>query len=185
MNIRYGVFLLTVVYFGLSLSAASAEERVIRLKDGVVLQGEVIAKEGDVYKIQCRTLGVVLVKDSDIVAIEKPQSTAAALPAAANATTTALPPMAATTSPQAAYYQKKIMKNPALMQSVQSLAQDPRTVELLSDPQIRDAIMKQDVDYLRTNEKFLKFTNSTQVRNIVGQVAESDQNPSDEQNSSK
>ena len=131
--------------------AAFAQEKIIKLKDGVILRGKIISKEGDIYKISNAMLGVLSVKDSDIASIEE--------------TKPAFGDMEA--------YQQKIINDPRVMESIRSLSSDKEILDMLSDTQLKTAIMNQDVDYLKNNEKFLKFTNNPTVKKIMETVTAS------------
>ncbi len=63
--------------------------------------------------------------------------------------------------------EQSIRKDPNLMESIKGLAQDPQVLEVLSDPQIKDALMRQDIEYLKNNEKFLKFMENPTIKKIT------------------
>lgn len=147
---------------GLFLSRSSlvfAQERIVKLKDGTIFRGKVLSKEKDIYKIESNILGIIAVKDSDILSIEE---AAPVVPGALN------------------NLQQKLAGDPNTMQSIQSLSQDKEVVEILSDPQLKAAIMRQDVDYLKNNEKFLKFTNNPSVKKIITDVTTKQEKPKDQ-----
>ncbi len=122
-----------------------AQERVIKLKDGNVLHGKILSKENDTYKIESKTLGVLAVKDADIVSIEEDKAQQNSMDA----------------------YQQRIVNDPRMMENITALSKDPQVIEILSDPNLQKAIATQDVEYLRNNEKFLKFSNLPSVRQII------------------
>lgn len=138
----------------------AAEEKIVRLKDGVVLRGVLLSQDNDIYRIKHGTLGVLSVEKSEIAAIEDPD------PAAASA---------AVSSPagEAGYkaYEQKILNSPNVMESIRALAEDKSVMEVLSDPELNAAILRRDIEYLQRNKKFLEFTNSPGVRRIVQDVA--------------
>lgn len=63
--------------------------------------------------------------------------------------------------------EQSIKNDPNLMESIKGLAQDPQVLEVLSDPQIKDALMRQDIEYLKNNEKFLKFMENPTIKKIT------------------
>lgn len=172
----------SVLFFSLAFGRASftyAQERVVKLKDGTTLQGTVLSKENDVYKIMTSTLGVISVKDADIVSIE----------------TGGVPPWLSNDHPQAGQtgtgkevsltpkadieaYKQKIMTDPNTMKSIQSLTENKEFIAILNDPQLRSAIMRQDIEYLKNNEKFQKLSNDPEVRKIAEEVQASTQKKS-------
>ena len=48
---------------------AFAQGRTIKLKDGSVIHGEILSKEGNIYKIKTEALGTILVPEEGIVSI--------------------------------------------------------------------------------------------------------------------
>jgi hypothetical protein len=129
---------------------AQAEERVIKLKDGSVIPGEILSKEGDIYKIKTATLGIVAVQEEKISSIAEAE-----------------PKGTASVSGEEKAYREKILASPQAMESVKTLAQDKDVVAILSDPQLKEAIARHDLRFLQTNEKFIKFMNNPAVKKIV------------------
>jgi len=70
-------------------------------------------------------------------------------------------------STERAAMDQAIKKDANLMESIKELTQDPQVLETLADPQIKDALERQDIEYLKNNEKFLKFTENPTVKKIV------------------
>jgi len=64
-------------------------------------------------------------------------------------------------------YQKAITDSPQTISSIQDLSKDQEVMAIVSDPKIKEAIARQDLDYLRSNEKFLKFMNNPTVKQII------------------
>ncbi|MFH0940550.1 MAG: flavin reductase [Candidatus Omnitrophota bacterium] len=63
--------------------------------------------------------------------------------------------------------EQAIKKDTNLMESIKELAQDPQVLDTLADPQIKDALMRQDIEYLKNNEKFLKFMENPTIKKII------------------
>lgn len=144
------LFLFFVVFLSGAVSGY-AQEKVVKLKDGSVMRAKILSKEGDVYRLETSSLGVVSVKEGDVAMIMDPES-------------------GAVPQGEVDKYQKKIMGNPAVLGAVQDLSQDPQVLEMFKDPQLRDAIMRQDVEYLKNSEKFQKFTRHPSVEKIVSEI---------------
>lgn len=154
---KRSIFVISFLFMMFSLDAfVYAQEKVIKLRDGVVLHGKILSKEGNVYKIASDMLGVLSVKESDVIAIEE-----------------AAPPAS-----EWANYQRKIVDDPRVMESIQNLATDPQVLQLLSDPQLKAAIMRQDLDALKNNQNFIKFANNPTVKKIVNDVSASEEKES-------
>jgi hypothetical protein len=119
------------------------ENAVIKLKDGAVIVGRVLGQEGDRYRIMTGTMGIVTVREADIESMQDDKGMVWEK------------------------YQKAIVEDPQTIASIQGLGQDEEIIKIVSDPQIRDAVARQDLEYLRTNEKFLKFMNNPTVKEII------------------
>lgn len=143
-------FLFFAAFFAVG-RVAFAQEKVIKLKDGSVMRARILSKDGDKYRFETSSLGVVTVKESDVAMIMDPES-------------------GSVPQTEIDKYQKKIMGNPEVMGAIQDLTQDPEVMGMFSDPELRDAIMRQDVEYLKNNKKFQKFTHHPSVERIVSEI---------------
>lgn len=136
-------FLIAWLAFTLSLYAETA---VVRLKDGTTLRGEILDEGGaapGVYKINTTTLGVLSINAADIVAVQ------------------------ARPVDKWQEYQEKIVNSPETMASIQDLSGAQEVADMLADKEVKDAIMRQDIEYLKNNEKFMKFVNNPTVQQII------------------
>ncbi len=152
LNKKISKLVLCFSFFCLLVSVCYAQEKIIKLKDGTVMRAKVLSKENNQYRFESSTIGVVVVKESDVLMIEDPS--AQNLP-----------------QKEADMYQKRIMENPEAVAAIQELAQDARVLEMLSDPNLKGAIMRQDMEYLKNNAKFQEFANSSTVKKIVADVS--------------
>lgn len=145
-----------------------AQEKIITLKSGDVLRAEILSKENHVYRISSKSLGTVSIKEEDVASVTE---VSGGCPVS---TTSVSAPSGSTLSPEQAAQvetlQKKIMGNPQLMDSIQSLAKDKQVTDMFSDPALKDAIMRRDVDYLKNNQKFQEFTNNPTVKKVIDEL---------------
>jgi hypothetical protein len=129
-----------------------AQEKIISLRDGTLMKGKVLSKEGNIYRIETQVLGVVAVKESDVVMIQDPSSQAPA------------------PTSQTEVYEKKILENSGTIATIQDLSQNKEVMDIFSDPELKSAILRKDYEYLKNNPKFLKFTQNPSVQKIVQDV---------------
>lgn len=139
----------------LASAGLAAEEKIVRLKDGVVLRGALVAQDSGTYQIKHGTLGVLSVKKSEIASIEDPAPAHEAVVSSAAG------------AAELKAYEQKILGSPGIMESVRALAEDKSVAEMLSDPELSAAILRRDVEYLQRSKKFLEFTANPQVQKIV------------------
>ncbi len=169
--------------WGLAMTA-SAQEKIIKFKDGGVVRGVVVSKSGDIYEIRSASLGLIRVQEANISVIEDPalEKTSvpqqvfhpASLPAAPTAPTSSLHGSADWKA-----YEQKITSNPESMAAIQALAQDKDVRDLMADPKVLAAIMSGNIDYLKNNEKFLKFANNPTVKKIADATVSPQQGAAD------
>ena len=157
------LLLLSILFFVVfSFSPLTfAQGRTIKLKDGSTIHGEILSKEGNIYKIKTEALGTILVPEEGITSIEESEAPVAPVEEKA--------------------YQQKILGDPQAMESVKALAGDQEVVAILSDPRLRDAIARHDFQYLQTNEKFIKFMNNPTVQKIINDTVTPQQKEKAEQ----
>ena len=137
--------LIGLVFWGVfSMSSlALADKKVIKLKDGGTIQGEILSEEGGQYKIKTESLGVIVVPAGNIATIEDGDSN------------------------KWDVIEKKIVESPENMQSIKALSTNQEVLDMLADQKLKDAVIRQDVDYLRNNEKFIRFMNNAAVKKII------------------
>ncbi len=133
--------------FLLSGFAAGEEQAqanaVIKLKDGGVVVGRTLGKEDGKYRIMTSTMGIVTISEKDIASFEAKEAM------------------------DWERYQRAITDNPQTIADIQNLSNNQEVMAIVSDPKIKEAIERQDLDYLRSNEKFLKFMNNPTVKQII------------------
>jgi hypothetical protein len=121
---------------------------VIKLKDGGVVVGRTLGKEDGKYRIMTSTMGIVTISEKDIASFEAREAM------------------------DWEKYQRAITDNPQTIASIQDLSNNQEVMAIVSDPKIKEAIARQDIDYLRSNEKFLKFMNNPTVKQIIQNTQE-------------
>ncbi|MDD5137737.1 MAG: hypothetical protein PHG72_02865 [Candidatus Omnitrophica bacterium] len=142
-------FFVFCAMFCFLLSGFAAEQgelkanAVVKLRDGGVVVGQVLGKEDGKYRIMTATMGIVTISETDIASFEAKEEM------------------------NWEKYQKAITDNPQTISSIQDLSKDQEVMAIVSDPKIKEAIARQDLDYLRSNEKFLKFMNNPTVKQII------------------
>ncbi len=155
---------------------AQEEEKCVRLRDGTLLRGTLVPSAEGVFRIKTRTLGEVLVDPADIASIESPgRGQSGNDTAGANDTAGGND-----TAGRMEKLKDEIVNNPQVMASVEDLAQDEQIAALMSDEDLRAAIMSLDFDYLRKDEKFQAFTAHPGVQEIIGKVRHQDKGAGDE-----
>ncbi len=164
-----GLLLVTALSFG--APAALAEQATILLNDGSQILGEVVSLKGGSYRVRTNSLGEIDLKQGDVKLIRYGNK------ALATAPVTAAPAASAkvdTNSPQLASMfqgvQQRISSDPAMMQKIQSMAQDPALQAIINDPQIQSALQSGDFASLMANPKIHQLMNHSTVKQITQQI---------------
>ena len=130
---RHARYLLVSACLSAANPAVGAINRDIELTDGSHLVGEIVAVDQGTYTVKSERLGVVRLKDADIVAIRAPGAAPPKLPLPADVSPKFAEGMA--------MIQQKILGNPELLQSVKALAGDPEIQSLLKDPDLMKSVL--------------------------------------------
>lgn len=133
--------------FLMVLLSLPAFAETVKLKDGSVVQGEVVGVNLTEYTIKSPTLGVITVPKATIqsVGVGAGESSASDLQAV----------------------QAKITSNPAMMAQIQALASDPEIVELMSDPEFLKLIQSRDMNALQSNPRMMQLMSNPKIQALV------------------
>lgn len=139
----------------------AGELKVIELKDGSVIAGEVVSLAGGIYTIRSDSLGMIKLEESKIRAIRSrspEKGGASGGPAAAQGSDTRV-------------LQQKMMSDEKIMDMIQSLRDDPEFKKAMEDPAVMKAMKDGDVSALMANPEFMKLLNNPTVKEIEKKVA--------------
>lgn len=163
------LLLVTALSFGAPV--AMAEQATILLNDGSQILGEVVSLKGGSYRVKTSSLGEIDLKQGDVKLIRYANKALPATPIAAAPTASA---KVSASSPQLASMfqgvQQRISSDPAMMQKIQSMAQDPALQAILNDPQIKSALESGDFASLMANPKIHQLMNHSTVKQITQQI---------------
>ena len=123
----------------------------MRLKDGTLMRGRILSKDSSAYVIETKALGQVRVNTADVLMVEDTAGGRALS--------------------QKDDYQKKILGNPGTMAAVEEISRDQEVIDMFSDPALKDAIMRQDMEYLKKDGRFIKFMQHPSVQKVVQDVS--------------
>jgi len=154
------------ILLGLFLTYAESghcgQPREIELTDGSLLVGEIVAADPGAYTVKSQRLGLIQLKDTDIVSIRAVGLGPRQPPQTPNAPAALADGMAD--------LQKKILGNPRMLESVKALAGEPDVQALLRDPELMQAILGGNLGALRNNPKIQKLMTHPTVRDLSRQL---------------
>lgn len=160
------IFLAILMVTATTAVCFSAEplERVIALKDGSTVQGKLTGLENGVYMVSNPSLGVLRVKEADVVSISAPR---------------AMPPKALPGQEIPAesieQVQSKIMSDPDIMAMVQEMANDPEIVKIMSDPAFVQAAQSRDMIAVQTNPRMAQLMANPKIKALIERMQAANQ----------
>lgn len=143
-------FLLIILCLRSPVSAGALNR--FELKDGSVIQGEILSYSKGVYTINSDALGAITLPESKIRAIQ-PASPAG------NETQPS--------GPNINQMQQQMMNDPETVQLIQQLQSNPSVQEILQDKELMDAIAKGNLDRVGADPKIKALMQQETVGKII------------------
>lgn len=144
---------------------AHADIATIVLHDGSQLRGEVVSLKQGAYTIKTASAGVLSIPQEQIKVVQY----GASAPLANSVEQTPAETVGITQN-MVSDMQRRLMQNPNIMATIESLKDDPQIQALVQDPAVQAAIAAGDYISLMNNPKFLALLNNPKVKGITQQV---------------
>ena len=139
----------------LTESVNVAEIREIELTDGSVITGEAVSLSGGIYTIRSAALGTVRVEESKVRTIRVKGSSVST----------------GDTAGQLKSLQEKMTSDGEVMNTIQTLQNDPEFQKILEDPEIMKAVQAGDINALMANPRFMELLNKPAVQEIGKRIS--------------
>ena len=152
-------FLLTFLLLLFPSISNAQEAKVITLKDGSTLKGQVLELNNQTYKVQTENLGVVSIPEADVVSIQ-----------AASAVSTDSLAGSGDLKNQVNQLQGQIMADPKIIDEIQKLTQDEEVMKILSDENFIKDVMSYDENKIKNNEKVNELMANPQMKELIEKV---------------
>jgi len=162
--------LILVFSFILLTSPAEAQEpKLIQLKDGSTLTGNVIELNHGVYTIKTETLGIMKINEDDILSISNKRFADAqakdAVPAEAGTLSPGL--TKSNLNSQVQILQQDILTDPEMMADLQQMISDPEIVEILTDESFMRNVMNLDMEAIENDPRYEKLMHNYKMRTFI------------------
>ena len=161
MKKLFSTLFLIIAAANLALCAHAQSAKVITLKDGSVIKGNVLQLTDGIYTLETDNIGKVNVAESEIVSIAA-ESTPA-LPATGDTASAAL-------KGQAQEIQTNLLSDPSIMAEIQNIMQDPEIRGVLSDPAFMNAIMSYDPKQIQQSEKTQYLLQNPKFQSLMEKI---------------
>jgi hypothetical protein len=163
-----GVFFLCLV----STSVFSQQKRMIILKDGTRILGEILAFENNVYTIQS-SVGELQINGQDIINISTPGLEPAADPALSQSDRRINP-----VDSQIANAQEQLMADQDFVSEAKKITEDPEIMKILSQPEIMQAVANRDMDALQSNPQVKDLLSNPKILELIQSASQKIEQPS-------
>ncbi len=140
--------------------ASAGEMREIELIDGSTITGEVQSLQNGVYTIKSDSLGIIKIDDTKVRAIRPKSSMPADKTGTGKASATG----------EVKDLQQKMMSDKETMDLIQSLQNDPDFKKILEDPDIMKALQEGNVAALTADPRIIQLLNNPTVKEIEKKV---------------
>jgi hypothetical protein len=160
-------YFLSFLFVSILASLSFADVQTISLKDGSQLKGELTGISNGVYTVHTSNLGDIKINASEVsnIGIGAP-------PAAQQAPISGAGGGSDDLNLKIKNAQTKLMQDPAMMQQVQAMAQDPELMKMLSDPELTQAVMSHDVKAIENNPRAQQLMSNPKMRALMEQMKE-------------
>ena len=155
MKVSTSLLILVVSCFPILAHGGTLRE--IELADGSVIRAEVVSMSGGVYRLRSDTLGEIEVPEYRVRAIRSLEVQAAG---------PQVNPEPGKTLDSAVDLQQRLLQDPAAMEKILSLQNDPLVQSILSDESTMRAIKAGDIGALLNNPKIRALMNHPTVREL-------------------
>lgn len=142
------IFILVITWSGVY----AAEVQRVKLRDGSIINAEVISMHDGVYTFRSSSMGEFSVNAKQVQSISS-----SSLPAS----------QAGSANINLNQLQSTLKANPETMKLINGLQNDPDIQAILSDPKIMNAIHRGDYTALVNDPKFQKLMNNQKIKKIT------------------
>ena len=158
-------FILTITLFNLA-SAAPKTLKVITLKGGSSLKGEVIQLKDGIYTLDILDLGRMNIPESDILSITSSQVPGSqySQPGENNH------PQKEQIKNQVNQIQKDILSDPGLMIELQNIINDEEVQAMLSDPKLLNDILSYDPQRIQQNNSAQDLMQNEKMQELMEKI---------------
>ena len=139
-----------------------AEGRVIELRDGSVLMGELVGAGNGHYRIRTSALGEIELPESEVLAIRSASSTATPSVSTSSGSSDLQGVMAS--------IQQQMVGDPTLASAITALQSDPELQAALADPAFTQLVLSGNLTALGTDPRFLRLMANPAIQALLGQI---------------
>lgn len=150
--------LLFIILLGIACPLYAQSAKVITLKDGSVIKGNVLQLGDGVYTLETGNLGKITVPEAEVVSI------------AAESAPTPQDTAGTSLKGQVQEIQTSLLSDPEVMTEIQNIMQDPEIRGVFSDPAFMQAIMSYNPDQIQQSEKTQYLLQNPKFQSLMEKI---------------
>jgi len=163
------IFLSTLLFYSLIASKLlwADSTKIITLKDGSQLAGEITSVQNEVYSVQTKNLGLLQINGANIASITTP-SLDTDLPAPV------FPIQPESSSSDAGQFKNQVQQlqgqfltNPSFIADIQSITQDKEIMQLLSDPELLGIVSSYNPEKIKNDPKIQQLLQNPKIKKLI------------------
>ena len=171
---RLRLFFFILVFCGLPFFAFGGTVREVELIDGSIIRAEVLSMDGKTYRLHSDALGTIEVPEYRVKAIRSPGESLIHSQTTPEPTLSPTAPPTTMPAPTPATHdlQQALSQNPAAMNKIISLQNDPLMQQVLEDENTMRAVQAGDLGALMNDPKVRALMNHPTIRELSGQYGQ-------------
>lgn len=162
----YAILILSIVLLNISTISCAEAIKVIKLKDGSTLKGEVLQLNNGTYTLQTSNLGEITIDESDILSITSSELSNS-LPEKSAAANNA---QKAELQKQVQQIQGTILSDGGIMAEIQNMLEDENVKAMLSDPKLLEDVTSFDQKKIEQNANVQNLMNNPKMKELMNKI---------------
>jgi len=157
------IFIFAITLISLNTNSFAESTKIIKLKDGSVLNGKVIEFYDGVYTFETSNLGNIKIPEADVLSISSPE----AYGISTQQTTTSKEAQKALLKNQVQQMQGSIMADQEIKADLQKLAEDDDIKAMLLDPNLLSDVMSFDQEKIQQSDAVQKLMKNPKIQQLM------------------
>lgn len=166
MKKYYSILILAIVLLSVGTTSYAGSMKIIKLKDGSVLKGNVLRLSSGVYTFETSNLGEVDIEESDILSITSPE-----LSGSLSGNSSTLNNMKSEDlKKQVQQIQGSILADEGIMLEIQDMLKDENIRAMLSDPKLMEDVTSFDPQKIQQNTSVQELMNNPKIQELMQKI---------------
>ena len=159
-------FVLITTLFGLYATSYAEPTKIITLKDGSVLNGNVVELIDGFYTFETSNLGNIEILESDVLSITSPQTVGTSIQNSDGADEA----QKALLKQKVQEVQREIIGDEEITTELQNIVQDEEIRSILSDQDLINDVMSFDQKKIEQNKSIKDLMNNPKMQDLINQI---------------